>query len=307
MFAYLKRKNWNRIIPAALLSFSLAGLSTVPVPNHEAIAEAAPPICTSMTVNAAEHIQDVQRETLAAAAAKAFAAQELAKKQAEAKVAAEKAAAAKAAAAKAAAAKAAAAKVAAEKAAAARAAAARAAAEKAAAEARARAEAAARAAAEARARAEAEARARAAAQAAWNFAHRWVKPIWSQCIVSSVFGSRTYGFHYGIDLATPVGTPVHSITRGTVVWSGWDTTGFGYLIVIRNWDGSTIKYGHNSRLLVGYGQNVVPGQLISYSGSTGNSTGPHLHIQTYPPGVGWAYNSGAVNPRWLLANHGVYL
>ena len=107
--------------------------------------------------------------------------------------------------------------------------------------------------------------------------------------------------HPAQDLATPVGSPVHAISSGTVIFSGWSMEGYGYKIEIRHWDGTISWYAHNSRLLVSAGQWVSPGQLIAYSGSTGNSTGPHVHLEIHPNG------GAAVPPRSWLAARGVYL
>lgn len=142
--------------------------------------------------------------------------------------------------------------------------------------AKARAEAAAR--ARAAAAAEAAARARAAAIAA---AHRYVRPLYGGYYVSSWYGWRSSGMHYGVDLAAPTGTPVHAMTSGTIVFAGWDNTGFGNSIVIQNWDGTFTRYGHMSRYSGYVGKHVAPGDYVGNVGSTGNSTGSHLHVQMY--------------------------
>ena len=79
--------------------------------------------------------------------------------------------------------------------------------------------------------------------------------------------------HAGIDLAVPVGTPVVAAASGTVIVAGW-LGGYGNLVVIDHGNGIATAYGHNTSVTVGVGQSVAQGQLISYSGSTGHSTGP---------------------------------
>ena len=141
----------------------------------------------------------------------------------------------------------------------------------------------------------AEARARAIARA-----HRWVIPV-SNYTLTSGFGWRWGKMHPAQDLACPIGTPVHALSSGTVIFAGWSTEGYGYMVKIRYWDGTVSWMAHNSRLVVSVGEQVSPGEIVSYSGSTGNSTGPHVHLEIHPDG------GAAVAPRTWLANRGVYL
>ncbi len=85
-------------------------------------------------------------------------------------------------------------------------------------------------------------------------------------------------YHSGIDIGVDEGTPVHAADGGVVVWSGW-MGGYGYAVVIDHGNGLSTLYGHNSELAVDEGQSVAKGQVISYAGSTGNSTGPHVHFE----------------------------
>ena len=85
--------------------------------------------------------------------------------------------------------------------------------------------------------------------------------------------------HSGIDIAAPFKTPISAALSGTVTSSGWDVYGYGNLLVIRGVDGRDYYYAHNSKLLVRRGQRVAQGQLIALMGSTGRSTGPHLHFE----------------------------
>ena len=96
--------------------------------------------------------------------------------------------------------------------------------------------------------------------------------------VSSAFGSRSRGNHTGIDYANPMGTPVKAADGGTVTAAGW-SGGYGYMVKINHGNGYETLYAHNSKLAVKVGDKVAKGQVISYVGSTGNSTGPHLHFE----------------------------
>ncbi|MEP0957623.1 peptidoglycan DD-metalloendopeptidase family protein [Leptolyngbya sp. FACHB-1515] len=113
-------------------------------------------------------------------------------------------------------------------------------------------------------------------------------------VLTSGYGWRWGRMHRGIDIGAPTGTPVVAAAAGEVVFAGWNSGGFGNLVDIRHPDGSLTRYAHNSRILVRRGQQVEQGQQISAIGSTGNSTGPHLHFEVHPP------NRGAVNPIALL-------
>ena len=100
--------------------------------------------------------------------------------------------------------------------------------------------------------------------------------------MTSRFGWRSLRgnrYHTGIDLAAPRGTRVYAALSGKVEFAGWNSQGYGYLVIIRGWDNRRYYYGHNSRLDVKRGQWVRQGQVISRVGSTGFSTGPHLHFE----------------------------
>jgi murein DD-endopeptidase MepM/ murein hydrolase activator NlpD len=83
--------------------------------------------------------------------------------------------------------------------------------------------------------------------------------------------------HEGIDIAVPFNTPVQAAAAGRVVYAGW-MSGYGNLVVLDHGDGLSTAYGHNTSVVVAVGQDVAAGQLIAYSGSTGHSTGPHVHF-----------------------------
>lgn len=99
-------------------------------------------------------------------------------------------------------------------------------------------------------------------------------------------GSWASGYHTGVDFPVPTGTSVKAVAGGTVVSAGWEGS-YGYQVVIRHSDGKYSQYAHLSALTVRDGQKVNAGQRIARSGSTGNSTGPHLHFEMRTgPGYG---------------------
>lgn len=125
----------------------------------------------------------------------------------------------------------------------------------------------------------------------------YIKPL-SGGRLSSGFGRRkspTKGassYHRGIDWATPTGTAVFASSGGTVVKAGWGG-GYGYVVYINHADGNQTRYGHLSKVLVKSGQTVSQGQKIALSGSTGISSGPHVHFEIL-------VNGSQVNPMNYL-------
>ncbi|WP_413760014.1 transglycosylase family protein [Streptomyces sp. MMBL 11-3] len=98
--------------------------------------------------------------------------------------------------------------------------------------------------------------------------------------------SWSKGYHTGVDFPVPTGTSVKSVASGSVVTAGWGGS-FGYQVVIRHGDGRYTQYAHLSAISVKAGQSVGGGQRIGRSGSTGNSSGPHLHFEVRTgPGFG---------------------
>lgn len=101
--------------------------------------------------------------------------------------------------------------------------------------------------------------------------------------ITSMFGGRQSpgGIgstnHKGVDIGTPMGTPVLAAKSGTVTWASWNG-GYGNCIIISHGNGNSTLYGHLSGYNVSTDQQVTQGQVIGYSGNTGNSTGPHLHF-----------------------------
>ena len=97
----------------------------------------------------------------------------------------------------------------------------------------------------------------------------------------------------GIDIANDIGTPIVAAADGVVVDSGWNSGGYGYMVDLDHGNGIVTRYAHNSRNAVSVGQVVKKGQLIAYMGSTGFSTGPHVHYEV-------RVNGKAVNPDRFL-------
>ena len=102
--------------------------------------------------------------------------------------------------------------------------------------------------------------------------------------ISSYFGERAdpfdglEAFHKGVDFAGSVGSPVTAVAAGVVTWAG-ERTGYGKLVEINHGDGFSTRYAHNERTLVTVGQTVKRGERIALMGSTGRSTGPHVHFE----------------------------
>lgn len=126
----------------------------------------------------------------------------------------------------------------------------------------------------------------------------WVMPI-NYTRFSSPFGWRThpiYGdtrFHAGVDLSAPTGTPIVASRAGVVTAASYEAGGAGYYVNINHLDGFVTRYMHMTHFIVSPGQTVKAGQIIGYCGSTGASTGPHLHFGVY-------YNTAAVNPAQYI-------
>lgn len=95
----------------------------------------------------------------------------------------------------------------------------------------------------------------------------------------TVSGNDFWSGHLGIDLAAAMGSPVYATDTGVVVYSGPISGGYGLMVMIDHGNGFHSLYAHLSQIMVRCGQNVSQGQTIAYSGSTGNSTGPHLHFE----------------------------
>jgi len=104
-------------------------------------------------------------------------------------------------------------------------------------------------------------------------------------VITQPFGHMEYQWwcgcwkpHTGIDLAAPYGSPILAADSGQVIWTGWDWSGLGWAVKINHGHYIATIYGHLARFIVKTGQNVMKGDVIGYEGSTGASTGPHLHF-----------------------------
>ncbi|MDQ6646088.1 MAG: M23 family metallopeptidase [Pseudomonadota bacterium] len=118
--------------------------------------------------------------------------------------------------------------------------------------------------------------------------------------ISSYFGVRADPFdgrsarHTGIDIATPRGTPVHAVAEGMVTFAGI-RRGYGNVVEIDHGNGYMTRYAHNSKLDVHPGQHVQVGSVIANAGSTGRSTGPHVHFEVW-------YHGRVINPLAFVRN-----
>jgi murein DD-endopeptidase MepM/ murein hydrolase activator NlpD len=119
--------------------------------------------------------------------------------------------------------------------------------------------------------------------------------------ISSYYGYRAdpfnghREFHSGLDIATGLKTPVHAVAEGIVTFAGV-RRGYGNVVEVDHGNGYMTRYAHNSKLLVHVGERVRVGQTVSLSGSTGRSTGPHVHFEVW-------YKGRVVNPLAFVRNH----
>lgn len=120
----------------------------------------------------------------------------------------------------------------------------------------------------------------------------WMQPC-SYIYISSPYGDRGSGWHNGVDFAASYGTPIYASRSGTVTRVRSMTTSYGNHVVINHGDGFSSLYAHMDYYVVSEGEYVSQGQLIGYVGSTGNSTGPHLHFTVM-------YDGDDVNPMNYL-------
>ncbi len=130
---------------------------------------------------------------------------------------------------------------------------------------------------------------------AFNTEKGYIWPVYG--VISSPYGWRVHpvnrqmSFHSGIDIAAPEGTPIFSSTSGIVSFAG-EKSGYGLMVEVKS-NNNVIRYGHLSKITVYVGQNVERGTLIGRVGSTGVSTGPHLHFEVL-------VKNETVNPLALL-------
>ncbi|WP_277452506.1 M23 family metallopeptidase [Janibacter sp. DB-40] len=127
-------------------------------------------------------------------------------------------------------------------------------------------------------------------------ANAWARPLASGSL-SSGYGFRWGRMHSGLDYGAAVGTPLRAMGKGTVIGAG-PMSGYGIYIDVEYADGTVSRYGHLSSVATSVGQQVAPGETVAYSGNTGRSTGPHLHLEIRPGGgepvdpTGWLTERG---------------
>lgn len=109
----------------------------------------------------------------------------------------------------------------------------------------------------------------------------------------TISGNDYWSGHLAIDIGAPTGEPVKAADSGVIVFAGWATGGYGFIVAIDHGNGYQTLYAHLSSVSSYCGQSVSQGQRIGYAGSTGNSTGPHLHFEV-------RYQGGFVNPWFVL-------
>lgn len=111
--------------------------------------------------------------------------------------------------------------------------------------------------------------------------------------VTSEFGFRRYRWHHGTDLRLRTGDPIYSVFDGIVRVRSYDRNGYGYYIVVRHKNGLETLYGHMSKLIAEVGQEVKAGDILGLGGSTGRSSGPHLHFEV-------RYQGLSINPTEMF-------
>jgi murein DD-endopeptidase MepM/ murein hydrolase activator NlpD len=126
-----------------------------------------------------------------------------------------------------------------------------------------------------------------------------IYPLTNPAPITSRFGWRTHPltgnrrFHSGLDIGAPAGSPVVATGAGTVISAGWNG-GYGKAVIIQHGDTQQTLYGHLSEVSVQAGQTIAQGTVIGLVGSTGNSTGPHLHFESRMPNFAGVWS--AVDP-----------
>jgi len=125
----------------------------------------------------------------------------------------------------------------------------------------------------------------------------WVLPM--EAPVSSCFGPRWGTEHQGIDFAGDENTPIHAVGAGEIIAAGWVYTGYGISVVVDHGNGFQTHYAHMNKVNVDVGDRVNPGDIIGWEGSTGDSTGPHLHFEVH----NGMWNQ--VDPAPWMEDHGV--
>lgn len=119
-------------------------------------------------------------------------------------------------------------------------------------------------------------------------------------ILTSEYGYRWGALHSGIDIANAIGTPIYAVADGVVIASG-PVSGFGIWVKLRHPDGTVTLYAHLDSTTVNVGERVMAGDRVATMGNTGNSTGPHLHLEVHVDGT------DRVDPAAWLAGRGLAL
>lgn len=121
---------------------------------------------------------------------------------------------------------------------------------------------------------------------------KWASPLKPSAITSD-FGLRRYRWHYGVDVRLNTGDSVSAAFDGVVRMANYDRYGYGHYVLLRHYNGVETLYGHLSKRLVTVGQEVKAGDLLGLGGSTGRSTGPHLHFEV-------RYQGNAIDPKGMF-------
>jgi murein DD-endopeptidase MepM/ murein hydrolase activator NlpD len=133
--------------------------------------------------------------------------------------------------------------------------------------------------------------------------HQWVLPVAAGVYhLTARFGEYSYlwsNMHTGLDFASPTGTPIMAVAGGTITEVGYSGA-YGNRTIERLPDGTELWYCHQNEFGTSVGATVRPGQVIGYVGSTGNVTGPHLHLEVHPGG------GDPVDPYTALEVHGLH-
>lgn len=117
----------------------------------------------------------------------------------------------------------------------------------------------------------------------------WSNPL-AQSVITSDFGLRRYRWHYGVDLRLKTGDSVKVAFDGVVRMANYDKPGYGHYVLVRHYNGVETLYGHLSKRLVNVGDEIKAGDLVGWGGSTGRSSGPHLHFEV-------RYQGNAIDPK----------
>jgi murein DD-endopeptidase MepM/ murein hydrolase activator NlpD len=136
-------------------------------------------------------------------------------------------------------------------------------------------------------------------------ANQWVLPVVGYTITAEWHDTSylwSSGYHTGLDFSAPAGAEIVSVARGIVTEATWDDA-YGNLVKVELEDGTAIWYAHQTSYVVEVGQEVNPGDLIGYVGDTGNTTGPHLHLEVRIPDG--SEDGQDVDPYDALVEHGV--